>query len=208
MSCPFRKEPLFMSSRRTTMAGMRALWMEWLGSSPGITSSPSCITQSEAQHRCASSQSQVFPDELEALGISSQWNKWSIQMMKLFLFFYVLVHPLVLKTKKSNLSLNKWIFLLLFARHCLDWKCDHFSFCGRHNNMNVELKQIRPRLAWEKSGLFLRNTVHPWISLPAESVTLDIHCLSLGVSLMAQWTPVPLTFFHAKRKELVFRYHI
>lgn len=173
MSCPFRKEPLSMSSRRTTMAGMRALWMEWLGSSLGITLSPSCITQSEAQHSCASSQSQVFPDELEALGISSQWNKWSIQMMKLFLFFYVLVHPLVLKTKKSNLSLNKWIFLLLFARHCLDWKCDHFSFYGRHNNMNVELKQIRPRLAWEKSGsfsgilytlgfLFLQNLWH-WI---------------------------------------------
>lgn len=64
--------------------------------------SPSCIIQSKAQHSCASlSESQVFLPRLAR----GPGNFLPVKQMKhtnneVISFFYVLVHPLVLKTKK------------------------------------------------------------------------------------------------------------
>lgn len=117
MSCHFRKEPLFMSSRRMMMVGMRELWTEWLGSFPGITWSPSCIILSKSLWPGCfppSQNSQVFPEE-KALGIPLEWNEWRANDKNYLVSF---VYPPVLnkskqnkQTKKSKLNLKKWILL-------------------------------------------------------------------------------------------------
>ena len=173
MSCPFRKEPLFMSSRRMMMVGMRELWMEWLGFFLGITWSLSCIILSKAQQGCLPHRnSQVFPDYRKALGIPLQWNEWRIQMTKATFFFFGL--SLSIKTKKQaefeQMDLSAITYTML---SCLDWNkvtvSEYIRGITALEKVNVLGRLIQKKNLGSFSGILYTLGISP----PAESVALD-----------------------------------
>nr|AAC53493.1 thyroid hormone responsive protein [Rattus norvegicus] len=112
---------------------------------------------------------------------------------KVTLFITVLVYPLVSKPE-SQVS-NKWNFLGHFAL-CLSRLKNAISQ-SRKGTTNIEhiakIYRTKTNLR-KKSGIFSGILYTLGFLCPAESETLDAHCLCFGANLMAWWTPLPFTF--------------